>query len=510
MANLYSLLAASLQAQGSRTVVSSGQQQLSGTQLDAQVARYAATLQSLGLSPGERLAVQVEKSLENIVLYLACLRLGAVYLPLNTAYQASEVDYFVRDATPRILVTAPPRAGELASVAQRNSVATLLTLDTDGTGTLPERVAERVAEHPATFATAPREDHDLAVICYTSGTTGRSKGAMITHGNLISNARALVQLWGFTASDVLLHALPLYHIHGLFVALHCALLSGAKILLQPRFESGAVMHALPEATVLMGVPTYYTRLLAEPQLQAPLVRHLRLFVSGSAPLLAETFNEFERRTGQRILERYGMTETGMISSNPLQGERRAGSVGPPLPGVQVIVLDEQGNSLPQGAVGVVAVRGPNVCRGYWQMPDKTAVDFRPDGYFITGDLGFLDTEGYLHLVGRAKDLIISGGLNVYPKEIEDVLDALDAVEESAVFALPHADLGETVAAALVLKRTAAQRDPAAVQEEIIAAVRMQLAGFKLPRRLFILPELPRNAMGKVQKAVLRERYEKES
>ena len=504
MANLYSLIAASLQTQGARTVLTSEHLELTGAQLDEQVGRYAAALRSQGLASGERLAVQVDKSAQNVLVYLACLRLGAVYLPLNTAYQSSEVDYFLHHAQPRILVTTSVRASELAAVAQRNGVATLLTLDATGSGTLPELVAGR--HDPV--ETVARADTDLAVICYTSGTTGRSKGAMITHGNLISNAQQLVQLWGFTAGDVLLHALPLYHIHGLFVALHCALLSGAKVLLQARFDAANVLRTLPEATVMMGVPTFYTRLLAESQLQAPLVRHVRLFISGSAPLLSETFQEFERRTGQRILERYGMTETGMISSNPLVGERRAGSVGKPLPGVAVSVLDEQGSPVAPGAVGVVAVRGPNVALGYWQMPDKTAAEFRADGYFLTGDLGYLDGNGYLHLVGRAKDLIISGGLNVYPKEIEAVLDGLEPVEESAVFALPHPDLGESVAAAIVLKRSAVTLAPERMQEQIIAAVRPLLAGFKLPRRIFVLDELPRNAMGKVQKAVLRERYGK--
>ena len=504
MANLYSLIEASLQQRAPYSVLVSEREQLTGAELDARVGRAAAALRSAGLEAGERLAAQVDKSLHNVVLYLACLRVGAVYLPLNTAYQVSEVDYFVGDATPRVLVVSTARAAELADVAQRHGVTRLLTLDADGTGSLPDLL--RTTQ--PTLPTVQRADSDLAVICYTSGTTGRSKGAMITHGNLISNARCLIQLWGFSSADVLLHALPLYHIHGLFVALHCALLSGAKILLQSRFDAAAVLRALPEATVMMGVPTYYTRLLLEPQLQRDLVRNVRLFVSGSAPLLSETLAAFEQRTGHRILERYGMTETGMISSNPLQGERRAGSVGLPLPEVAVRVLDEQGAAVPQGEVGVVAVRGPNVCRGYWQMPDKTAAEFRADGFFLTGDLGRIDHDGYLHLVGRAKDLIISGGLNVYPKEIETVLDAVEGVAESAVFALPHRDLGETVAAAIVLKSTAL--DHARLHEQIMAAARRQLAGFKIPRRIFIVAELPRNAMGKVQKAVLREQFGKQA
>jgi malonyl-CoA/methylmalonyl-CoA synthetase len=503
MANLYSWIAHALQRRHDCAVLVSERSTLTGSQLLDQTARYATTLLALGVSSGERLAVHIDKSVPNVVLYLACLRVGATYLPLNSAYQASEVEYFLQDARPRVLITSAARYGELAAVAERQRVAKVLTLDADGSGTF---LQEMPLHDAADDTIAECTDQDLAVICYTSGTTGRSKGAMITHGNLLSNAQSLVQLWGFSATDVLLHALPLYHIHGLFVALHCALGSGAKILLQPRFDAAAVLDALPEATVMMGVPTYYTRLLADPRLDAARVRQVRLFVSGSAPLSAETFAEFERRTGQRILERYGMTETGMISSNPLQGERRPGSVGLPLPSIEVSVLDEQGAALPQGSVGMVAVRGPNVCRGYWQLPDKTAAEFRADGFFITGDLGRLEHDGYLHLVGRAKDLIISGGLNVYPKEIEVLLDALAFVEESAVFALPHADLGETVAAAVVLKHAATDRAAASLAEEILGSLRPQLAGFKLPRRVFIVAELPRNAMGKVQKAVLRERF----
>jgi len=373
----------------------------------------------------------------------------------------------------------------------------MLTLGTTGDGTL----VPLTASQPSQSAVEPRGSGDLAVICYTSGTTGRSKGAMITHGNLISNATALIAIWEFTDDDVLLHALPLYHIHGLFVALHCALLSGARILLEPKFDARAALASLQHATVMMGVPTFYTRLLSERSLDAEAVHNVRLFVSGSAPLLSETFAAFEQRTGQRILERYGMTETGMIASNPLRGERRAGTVGLPLPDVSVRIVGDSGQELSAGTAGMVEVRGPNVFKGYWNMPEKTAAEIRGNGYFITGDLGMLQADGYLRLIGREKDLIISGGLNVYPKEIEDAIDALPGVGESAVFAIPHPDFGEAVAAAVTL-----QPGCTLSAAEIIGALRTQLAGFKTPKRVYLLDELPRNAMGKVQKAKLRETY----
>lgn len=497
MTNLYAALKPAFARELNKIIIATDKQQISGKELDEQVGRYANALLSLGVQPGDRVAAQIEKSFENIVLYLACLRVGAVYLPLNSAYRAAEVAYFLGDATPRVFIAAPERQCELHPVATSAGVSVVLTLGTKGDGVLAE-IACTLATDAPIVARAP---DDLAVICYTSGTTGRSKGAMITHGNLLSNAQSLVSLWGFSANDVLVHALPLYHIHGLFVALHCALLSGAKTVLQEKFEPRAVLKALRDATVMMGVPTFYTRLLADAELNKDAVKNVRLFVSGSAPLLTETFTDFESRTGHRILERYGMTETGMIASNPLKGERRAGTVGLPLPGVSVRVAND-GATLNKNEVGIVEVKGSNVCKGYWNMPEKTKAEFR-DGYFITGDLGTIEDDGYLRLVGRAKDLIISGGLNVYPKEIEDAIDALPGVLESAVFAIPHPDFGEAVAAAVTL------RDRAVTPDSIINTLRVQLAAFKTPKRVYVLDELPRNAMSKVQKAVLRERYKNE-
>jgi malonyl-CoA/methylmalonyl-CoA synthetase len=496
MSNLYAALRASMLSRPDAILLETTDRSWTGADLDAWVARYAEALTHLGLAEGDRIAVQVEKSADNVALYLAVLRLGAIYVPLNTAYQPREIEYFLGDATPRIFVTAPQRAEPMQQIAKAAGVERVLTLGTRSDGTL----AALVEGAAPSAHVSSRGGDDLAVICYTSGTTGRSKGAMISHENLLSNARTLVAQWGFSRNDVLLHALPLYHIHGLFVALHCALLSGARILLQPKFDAGVALAALGRATVMMGVPTFYTRLLAESTLDRDAVRNVRLFVSGSAPLLTETFEHFEARTGQRILERYGMTETGMIASNPLHGERRAGTVGPPLPGVSVRVTQDDGTCATEGAIGTVEVKGPNVFQGYWRMPEKTAQEFR-DGYFITGDLGLIEPDGYVRLVGRAKDMIISGGLNVYPKEIESLIDAVPGVIESAVFAVPHPDFGEAVAAAVT-------REPGASvdADAIVATLRPQLASFKMPKRVFIVDELPRNAMSKVQKNVLRERY----
>ncbi len=498
MTNLYELIHRRVQAAPRRVAIETPDgERLTYADLDERCARLAARLVRLGVRRGDRVAVQVEKSLANLLLYLACLRLGAVYLPLNTAYTLSELDYFFGDAEPALIVCDPARRAEVAALGGA-AAAQVATLDAQGQGDLVEALDEE--ESQATIASLA--DDDLAALLYTSGTTGRAKGAMLTHRNLASNALTLVDAWGFAAADVLLHVLPLYHVHGLFVACNTALFAGAGLLFLPRFDAAQVVEALPRATIMMGVPTYYTRLLAQDGLSAARCAGVRLFVAGSAPLLEQTFHEFERRTGHRILERYGMTETGMNTSNPLHGERRPGTVGLPLPGVEIRVADEAGRALGPGEIGVLEVRGPNVFKGYWRMPEKTALEFRPDGFFITGDLARIGPDGYVAIVGRAKDLIISGGLNVYPKEIESVIDDLPGVVESAVIGVPHADFGEAVAA-VVVPAPDATLDEAVV----IAALRKRLAGFKVPKRVWFADSLPRNAMGKVQKSALRARHE---
>ncbi|MDO9222516.1 MAG: malonyl-CoA synthase [Caulobacter sp.] len=463
--------------------------------LQAHTARYAHALRALGVRVGDRVAVQVEKSPENLYLYLAVVRAGAVFLPLNTAYTLNELDYFIGDAGPS-LVVCDPLVEEGVSGLVDALDAKVVTLDANGEGSLADIAATR----PATFATEPREAGDLAAICYTSGTTGRSKGAMLTHGNLASNAATLVDLWRFTAGDVLIHALPIYHVHGLFVATNVTLMAGASMIFRPRFDAGEVLSLFPRASALMGVPTFYTRLLAQPGLTRGAVAGMRLFISGSAPLLAEVHDQWRERTGTAILERYGMTETGMNTSNPYDGDRAAGTVGPPLPDVALRIADpETGAVLRPGEIGMIEVKGPNVFAGYWNMPEKTAAEFRPDGFFITGDLGKIDTAGYVHIVGRGKDLIISGGFNVYPKEVEEELDALPGVVESAVIGLPHPDLGEGVTAVV-----ATGGKGAFSEEAVIAALKDRLARFKQPKRVLFVDDLPRNAMGKVQKALLRD------
>ena len=458
--------------------------------LDAWSARIAHVLVDAGCRSGDRVAVQVDKCWQVLALYLACLRAGLVYLPLNTGYLKDELAYFFGDAEPRVIVCRPESA---ALVAALRPQATVLTLAPDE-GTLLERA--RDAE--AAFATVVSAPNDLAAILYTSGTTGRAKGAMLTHRNLASNALTLVEHWSFTRGDVLLHALPIYHVHGLFVACHCTLLSGGRMLWLPKFDAREVIELLPHASVMMGVPTFYTRLLAEEAFGSAQCRTMRLFISGSAPLLAETFDAFRARTGHTILERYGMTETGMNTSNPVDGERRCGSVGPPLPGVSVRVVDASGTASPAGTVGMIEVKGPNVFPGYWRLPDKTREEFTDDGYFRTGDMGETLPDGYLKIVGRAKDLIISGGLNVYPKEVEDRIDALPGVIESAVIGVPDPDLGEAVTAIVV-----AAPGHTWTGESMISTLKAEIAGFKVPKRVAFVTELPRNAMGKVQKNVLR-------
>ena len=476
--------------------------QLSYADAEAGSARYASLLASLGARPGDRVAVQVEKSPEALLVYLGCLRAGLAYLPLNSAYQEGELDHFLRDAQPRVVVAQPSSLPWLEPLARRLGVANVFSLDGEGQGTW----SDAARDQPSTFATVERGEDDLAAILYTSGTTGRSKGAMITHGNLAANAIALHRAWGFGPEDVLVHMLPLFHVHGLFVACHCVLLNGTAMRFHARFDARRALDDFRDSTVFMGVPTFYSRLLAEPGLDREACAGMRLFVSGSAPLLAETHTEFERRTGQRILERYGMTETGMLTSNPLEGDRRAGSVGPPLPGVQVRVVDDDDKSCAAGAIGHVQVKGANVFPGYWRMPERNREEFTPDGYFRTGDMGSLSADGYLTIVGRSKDLIITGGYNVYPKEIELALDELPGVSESAVIGVPHPDFGEAVTAVVVPNT----EQIAPTEGEIIGAMKRRLANFKVPKRVHFVDELPRNAMGKVQKNVLRDRFGKDN
>jgi malonyl-CoA/methylmalonyl-CoA synthetase len=462
-------------------------------------ARYASLLASLGLVPGDRVAVQVEKSPEALLVYLACLRAGLVYLPLNSAYQQGEIGYFLGDAEPRAVIAQPSSMAWLPAIAKRRGIGHVFSLDDEGKGTW---IGAAHAHAAGTFRNVERGADDLAAILYTSGTTGRSKGAMITHGNLASNALALHRAWGFRPDDVLVHMLPLFHVHGLFVACHCVLLNGTAMRFHAKFDAKKALADLRRSTVFMGVPTFYTRLIAEPGLDREACSRMRLFVSGSAPLLAETHVEFEKRTGQRILERYGMTETGMLTSNPLEGERRAGSVGPPLPGVQVRIVDDEDKPCKAAEVGNVQVKGPNVFPGYWRMPERNKEEFTPDGFFRTGDMGSLSADGYLTIVGRSKDLIITGGYNVYPKEIELAIDELPGVEESAVIGIPHPDFGEAVTAIVVPHG----EHMAPSEGEIIAALKDKLANFKVPKRVHFVDDLPRNAMGKVQKNVLRDRY----
>ncbi len=496
-ANLYTLLRSRFPADPGATCLELADGTLlSYGEIDARSGRLAGLLENLGVVPGDRVLVQVGKSPEAVVLYLACLRAGAVFLPLNTAYTAREVEYFLNDAAPRLAVCDPANEKPLAPLAQAVD-AMLLTLDTRGGGTL----AALDAEAPESALVVPRATDDLAAILYTSGTTGRSKGAMLSHGNLASNALVLHESWGWRDGDVLIHALPIFHVHGLFVALHTALLNGSPMLWLEKFDADAIIARLPRATVLMGVPTFYVRLAEDPRLDRELVANMRLFVSGSAPLLEETFRAFEERTGHRILERYGMTEAGMITSNPYDGERLAGTVGYFLPGVDGRVADEHGREVARGEPGVLEIRGPNVFKGYWRMPEKTAEEFRADGHFITGDVATMAEDGRVTIVGRAKDLVISGGYNVYPKEIELLIDALPGVRESAVIGVPHPDFGEAVTA-VVVPDGSRQLDEVGVQ----AALAGDLAKFKQPKRVFFVDALPRNTMGKVQKNQLRLEY----
>ncbi len=469
--------------------------------LERGTAKIANLFASLNLPAGSRIAAQVEKSPEALMLYLATVRAGFVYLPLNTAYRADEMAYFIDNASPAVVVCSPQNFGWLSQIAFRNGTRHLFTLDEPRDGRNSGSLLSRAVHHSDTFETVHRNDDDLAAILYTSGTTGRSKGAMLSHGNLASNIRVLHECWRWQPGDVLLHALPLFHIHGLFVAAHGALMNGSKMIFLSKFDSAAVIRQLPRSSVFMGVPTYYVRLLNDPAFDNKACATMRLFVSGSAPLLTETFEEFAKRTGHTILERYGMSETAMLTSNPYDGQRKAGTVGPALPGVSVRVVNKEGLSCAVDEIGDIQVKGPNVFKGYWQMPEKTAEEFTADGYFHTGDVGRVDSDGYLSIVGRSKDLIISGGYNVYPKEIESVIDEMPGVLESAVIGVAHPDFGEAVTAVVV------PREGAALSETtIIDALKQKIANFKVPKRVHVVDELPRNTMGKVQKNLLRERF----
>ena len=468
--------------------------------LDRGTAMMANLIGSLDLPPASRVAVQVEKSVEALMLYLAVLRAGHVFLPLNTAYQAAEVEYFIGNAQPALVVCSGKNFGWVSKLAFLAGTKNVFTLNDDRTGTLLERAVFHSAQH----VPAQRSADDLAAILYTSGTTGRSKGAMLTHGNLLSNAQVLKDVWGWKPGDVLIHALPIFHVHGLFVASHGALINGSKMIWFARFDPRAVTARLPEASVFMGVPTLYVRLLAEPGFGKTACRTMRLFVSGSAPLLLETFNAFRTRTGHTILERYGMSETVMLTSNPYRPEsaRRGGTVGPALPGVGVRVHDDDGRPLPAGEIGHIEVRGPNVFKGYWQMPEKTASEFTADGWFKTGDVGKVGEDGVVTIVGRSKDLIITGGYNVYPAEIEGFINDMPGVAESAVVGVPHPDFGEAVVAVVVPKPGATLNGP-----DIAARLKGAIANFKVPKLVELVPDLPRNAMGKVQKNLLRDRHQ---
>ena len=473
--------------------------------LDRATAMMANLLDSLDLPPASRIAVQVEKSVEAMVLYLATLRAGHVFLPLNTAYQSGEIEYFIGNAEPAVVVCSPKNHGWVSKIAFTAGTQYVFTLGDDRTGSL----LERAAHHSDRHSPAVRSDDDLAAILYTSGTTGRSKGAMLTHGNMHSNAVMLREYWQWQPDDVLIHALPIFHVHGLFVAIHGALINGSKMIWLGKFDPKLAISKFPEATVFMGVPTLYVRMLAEPSLTKAQAAHMRLFISGSAPLLIETFSDWQARTGHTILERYGMSETVMLTSNPCgpdpryggATERRGGTVGFPLPGVDLRIVDDAGQPVPTGEIGGIQVRGPNVFKGYWRMPEKTAEEFTADGFFKTGDVGRQDADGYVTIVGRSKDLIISGGYNVYPAEIEGAINEMPGVAESAVVGVPHPDFGE-VGVAVVIAKAGATVDP----ERVIAELKAKLANFKIPKRCVLVAELPRNTMGKVQKNLLREQY----
>ena len=496
-ANLFSRLFDRLDDPNRLAIETLDGQRVSYGDLVARTGQMANVLVSRGLKPGDRVAAQGEKSVSGLVLYLATVRAGAVYLPLNTAYTLNELEYFITDAEPALVVCDPPKVEGIGAIAAKVH-ARVETLGADGKGSLTEAADQASKE----FWTVARANDDLAAILYTSGTTGRSKGAMLSHDNLASNSLTLVDYWRFTDKDVLVHALPIYHTHGLFVASNVTLFARASMIFLPKFDPDLIIRLMARATVLMGVPTFYTRLLQNPALNRDSTKHMRLFVSGSAPLLAETHREWAARTGHAVLERYGMTETNMNTSNPYDGERVAGTVGHPLPSVSVRVADpETGKVLGPETIGMIEVKGPNVFKGYWRMAEKTKSEFRDDGFFVTGDLGKIDDKGYVHILGRSKDLVISGGFNVYPKEIESEIDAMPGVIETAVIGVPHADFGEGVTAVVVCDK-AAKVD----ESSVLKALDGRLAKFKMPKRVIFVDELPRNAMGKVQKNILRDTY----
>ena len=498
-ANLFSRLFDGVEDLNRLAIETVDGQHISYGDLVARAGQMANVLVERGVKPGDRVAAQTDKSVPGLVLYLATVRAGAVYLPLNTAYTLNELEYFITDAEPSLVVCDPSKAQGIGAIAAKVG-AKVETLDVNGKGSLTDAAAKAKPD----FVTVARADDDLAAILYTSGTTGRSKGAMLTHDNLASNSLSLVDYWRFTDKDVLIHALPIYHTHGLFVASNVTLFARASMIFLPKFDPELIIKLMTRATVMMGVPTFYTRLLQSPALTHESTKHMRLFISGSAPLLADTHREWAARTGHAVLERYGMTETNMNTSNPYDGDRVAGAVGLPLPGVSVRVTDpETGTELKRDTIGMIEVKGSNVFKGYWRMPEKTKAEFRDDGFFITGDLGKIDAQGYVHILGRGKDLVISGGFNVYPKEIESEIDAMPGVIESAVIGVPHADFGEGVTAVVVCDKGAAVSEAS-----VLSALDGRLAKFKMPKRVFVVDELPRNAMGKVQKNILRDTYSK--
>lgn len=511
--NLFSALRASFPSDLTTVAVLTDEGlEYSWSDLERSTAMVANLLQSLDLPDGSRVAVQVEKSVEALILYLATLRAGHVFLPLNTAYQSAEIEYFIGNAEPALVVCSAANFGWVSKIAFKAGTQHVFTLNDDRTGSLLDRAALQSDRHTP----VQRQADDLAAILYTSGTTGRSKGAMLTHGNMLSNARTLKDYWGWQSTggpqgrgDVLIHALPIFHVHGLFVAIHGALINGSKMIWMAKFDPKRAIGYMSQATVFMGVPTLYVRMLAEPSLTQAAVKNMRLFVAGSAPLLIETFTEWQQRTGHTIVERYGMSETAMLTSNPYaadkryakQSERRGGTVGFPLPGVDLRVYGDNEKELPVDEIGAIQVKGPNVFKGYWRMPEKTAEEFTTDGFFKTGDVGKVDKRGYVTIVGRSKDLIISGGYNVYPAEIEGYINEMTGVAESAVVGVSHPDFGE-VGVAVVTVKPGAKVQP----ETVLAALKAKLANFKIPKRCFVVSELPRNTMGKVQKNLLRDQH----